>query len=359
MTLQDLWLMIKHYSRWVILVPIICGVLTGGAGALLGVVNGAIYTASSTLTVIDPTGLVSSASLANLVNVFAQDQAELENDGDNGVSVKTEVDSSAQSIKFEVTAPGEQESMDIANRLAERTADAAQSALVEQGTAYMEAVDEMGNEPLAEEGTYINAGATADERAAALRSCFFSVSSATKAEADGVALRVVKYLLVGILGGLFLAICALALIDSVKRPIKNSEDIQTVTDLPVWMVSDSRQAGERLWTNIQFAAKGPIESICLLPVSGGKQMGLREVVSEAMSEEPSGDMGDSSIRIETCDSIEKSIVGARIAKEASVTIVTAVCWKDSEPTLCGVLEELQLASANVVGIVLLSGEEAM
>ena len=358
MTLQDLWLLIKRYSKWVILVPVICAVLAGGAGALSGVVGGAMYTASSMLTVIDPTGLVSSTSLANLVNVFAQDQAELENNGDNGVTVKAEVDSSTQSIKFEVTAPSEQESMDIANRLAERTADAVQSALVEQGAAYMEAVDEMGNQPLAEEGTYINAGATADERAAALRSCFFSVSSATKAEADGVVSRVVKYLLVGILGGLFLAICALVLIDSVKRPIKSSKDIEAVTDLPVWSVSDSRQAGERLWMNIQFATKGPIGSICLLPVSGGKQMGIKEVISKAMSEEPSGDMGNSGIRIETCDSIGESIVGARIAKEASVTIVTAVCWKDSEPTLCGVLEELRLASANVVGIVLLAGEDA-
>ena len=42
MTLQDLWLMIKHYSRWVVLVPIICGVLAGGAGALLGMVNGSV-----------------------------------------------------------------------------------------------------------------------------------------------------------------------------------------------------------------------------------------------------------------------------------------------------------------------------
>lgn len=114
MTLQDLWLMIKHYSRWVILVPIICGVLAGGAGALLGMVNGSVHTAASTLTVIDPTGLVSSTSLANLVNVFAQDQAELESGGDSGVTVKTEVDSSTQSIKFEVAAPSEQTSLDVA-----------------------------------------------------------------------------------------------------------------------------------------------------------------------------------------------------------------------------------------------------
>lgn len=350
MTLQDLWLMIKHYSRWVVLVPIICGVLAGGAGALLGMVNGSVHTAASTLTVIDPTGLVSSTSLANLVNVFAQDQAELESGGDSGVTVKTEVDSSTQSIKFEVAAPSEQASLDVANRLAERTADAAQSALVEQGTAYMEAVRVL---------TYINAGATADERAAALRSCFFSVSSATKVEAGGMVSLFVKYLTIGVLGGLFLVVCSLILVDSVKRPMKSSKDIETVTDLPVWAVSDNRQAGKRLWMNIQFAAKSHIESICLLPVSGGKQMGIKEAISEAMSEEPSGDMGDSSIRIEACDSIEKSIVGARVAKEASVTIVTAVCWKDSEPALCGVLEELQLASANVVGIVLLSGEEAM
>ena len=359
MTLQDLWLMIKHYSRWVVLVPIICGVLAGGAGALLGMVNGSVHTAASTLTVIDPTGLVSSTSLANLVNVFAQDQAELESGGDSGVTVKTEVDSSTQSIKFEVAAPSEQASLDVANRLAERTADAAQSALVEQGTAYMEAVDEMGSQPLTEEGTYINAGATADERAAALRSCFFSVSSATKVEAGGMVSLFVKYLTIGVLGGLFLVVCSLILVDSVKRPMKSSKDIETVTDLPGWAASDNRQAGKRLWMNIQFAAKSHIESICLLPVSGGKQMGIKEAISEAMSEEPSGDMGDSSIRIEACDSIEKSIVGARVAKEASVTIVTAVCWKDSEPALCGVLEELQLASANVVGIVLLSGEEAM
>ena len=353
MTLQDLWLMIKHYSRWVVLVPIICGVLAGGAGALLGMVNGSVHTAASTLTVIDPTGLVSSTSLANLVNVFAQDQAELESGGDSGVTVKTEVDSSTQSIKFEVAAPSEQASLDVANRLAERTADAAQSALVEQGTAYMEAVERWAA------NLYINAGATADERAAALRSCFFSVSSATKVEAGGMVSLFVKYLTIGVLGGLFLVVCSLILVDSVKRPMKSSKDIETVTDLPVWAVSDNRQAGKRLWMNIQFAAKSHIESICLLPVSGGKQMGIKEAISEAMSEEPSGDMGDSSIRIEACDSIEKSIVGARVAKEASVTIVTAVCWKDSEPALCGVLEELQLASANVVGIVLLSGEEAM
>lgn len=358
MTLQDLWLVIKHYSKWVILVPIICAVLVGGAGVLWGMVNGAVYTASSTLTVIDPTGLVSSTSLTNLVNVFAQDQAELENDGDSGVTVKAEVDSSAQSIKFQVTAPGEQESMDIANRLAERTADAAQSALVEQGAAYMEAVDEMGNQSLAEEGTYINAGATADERAAALRSCFFSVSSATKAETDGVVSRVVTYFVVGILGGLFLIICVLALIDSVKRPIKCSEDIEAVTDLPVWAVSDNRQMGERLWANIQFASKGPIESICLLPASGGKQTGIKEAISKAMSGNSSGGTGDSSVHIEVCDSIGESIVGARIAKQASITIVTAACWKDTVPAFCGVLEELRLASANVVGIVLLSGEDA-
>lgn len=358
MTLQDLWLVIKHYSKWVILVPAICAVLVGGIGAFLSVVNGAVYAASSTLTVIDPTGLVSSTSLANLVNVFAQDQVELENVGDNGVTVKAEVDPSAQSIKFQVTAPGEQESMDIANRLAERTADAAQGALVEQGAAYMEAVDEMSNQSLAEEGTYINAGATADGRAAALRSCFFSVSSATKAETDGVVSRVATYLLVGILGGLFLIICVLALIDSVKRPIKCSEDIEAVTDLPVWTVSDNRQMGERLWANIQFATKDPIESICLLPASGGKQTGIKEVISKAMSEDSSGGTGDSSVRIEVCDSIGESIVGARIAKQASITIVTAVCWKDTEPAFCGVLEELRLASANVVGIVLLAGEDA-
>lgn len=233
MTLQDLWLMIKHYSRWVVLVPIICGVLAGGAGALLGMVNGSVHTAASTLTVIDPTGLVSSTSLANLVNVFAQDQAELESGGDSGVTVKTEVDSSTQSIKFEVAAPSEQASLDVANRLAERTADAAQSALVEQGTAYMEAVDEMGSQPLTEEGTYINAGATADERAAALRSCFFSVSSATKVEAGGMVSLFVKYLTIGVLGGLFLVVCSLILVDSVKRPMKSSKDIETVTDLPV------------------------------------------------------------------------------------------------------------------------------
>lgn len=191
-----------------------------------------------------------------------------------------------------------------------------------------------------------------------MRSCFFSVSSATKAEADGVVSRVVKYLLVGVLGGLFLAICTLALIDSVKRPIKSSRDIESVTDLPVWAVSDNRQAGERLWTNIQFAAKSPIESICLLPVSGNKQLRIKEIISNAVSEEPPDDTSDSSVRIDACDSIRESIVGARIAKDASITIVAAACWKDSESTLCGVLEELQLASANVVGIVLLAGEDA-
>ena len=110
------------------------------APALFGMVNGSVHTAFHAHG-HRSYGLVSSISLANLVNVFAQDQAELESGGDSGVTVKTEVDSSTQSIKFEVAAPSEQASLDVANRLAGEDSGCGAECPGRTGTAYMEAVE--------------------------------------------------------------------------------------------------------------------------------------------------------------------------------------------------------------------------
>lgn len=356
MTLQDLWLVIKHYSKWVILVPVICAVLAGGAGALLGVVNGAVYTASSTLTVIDPTGLTNSSSIINLINVFAQDQSKIEGISDKDAIIETSVDPSSQSVRFKVKTPDEQKSVDLANLLADKTADAAKSALDDHSDAYVEAMGEISAPSLSEEEARISADAITEERIAALRSCFFVVSPSMSAEKASAMSYVAKYAAMAFLAGLFLVVCVLVLVDSAKRPLKCKRDVEAASKLPVWTIADVSQSGERLWANIQFAARNSLESVCILPVSGGKRSDVERTLLGAMREAGLGDAIGKDPRVMACDSLENSIVGVRVAKVSSVTIVAAVRWRDTAPALCDVLEELRLASANVVGIILLSGE---
>lgn len=362
MTLHDIWLVVCHHYKSVLLVPVLCALLLSGVSVFASGVIGESYTTSSRLTVTDPTGLVGTASLSNIINVLAQEEAGSIKADDVQISVNPDV--ATQSVEFVVESGSTERAVETANDLAENTQDKVQVALIEQGDAYLKAVSEVETLPYAEGGTYVASGVTAADRAAALRSCSYTISAATLSETSGSS-SVVKYALVGFFGGFFAIVCILALVDSIRRPIKGKNDIAKITDVPVLAEGSDKKSAERLWTNLCFVVDdGPLSSVCVLPVSGGMRTDIVSVLQavakknhEEVKEQDCGggsthDALESATRIVECESMCESMSGARTARDADATIVVVRPWVDGFSGVVDALDELQLARARIAGIVL-------
>ena len=342
--------------------------------------------AVSTLTVVDPTGILNATSLSNLVDALAQNEvAAIANDD---TKVTAEVDLAAQSITFSVTATTESDALTVANDLALRTVESTKQVLNDQSDVYLEIAAEAARA----DGLSQSIGVAAADRVAALRSCVFTVSEAKilseddrddLSEADGAVAseldesngaagvtaeeqsgdfsRVIKYSLAAFVGGLFLVLCVLALIDCVRRPIKGVADVSEVTDLPILAKSSDCLAGDRLWANIQFRAGEALDSVCLIPVSGSVNATVAARLAQAAggicvdlsSEERVGSDRDAWQRpsIISCNALRDDVAGARAARKSDTTVVVVRLWSDSAPALSDTLSELTLANASVAGVV--------
>ena len=314
------------------------------------------YTATATLTVTDPTALLGTTSLSNLMDALAQNQvANLE----DGTTATAKSDPSTQSITFTVTGGSEEAAVTAANNAVEKTADAVKESLNEQADNYLDAVDRTGEGSSAGEGVSASSGTTTTDRVAALRSCAFTISEAKQAVASASS-GVMKYAAVGLVGGLFLVICALALMDSMRRPIKSKADIAGVTDLPVLVDGNTAKDGERLWANIQFSVADP-QSVCVIPISGPARKDISSLIVRAADgacTAASGGLANSvnaaseALVVVDCASLNEEIAGACVARGADATVVVVRPWNDRVACLRDALSELQLAQAHVVGIAL-------
>ena len=310
MTLHDLWLIIRHYAKWVIAVPLVCMLLAGGYMYVSDHMKAQNFTATSTLTVTDPTSLLAATSLSNLMDALAQNQVVSLGD-DAAATAKS--DPTTQSVTFTVIGGSEEAAVAAANEVAAKTAEAMKESLNEQADNYINSVDQTGETSAMGDSGAASPGTTAADRVAALRSCVFTISEAKEASSSGSS-GVMKYAAVGLVGGLFLVICALALIDSVRRPIKSKADIAEVTDLPVLAQSGDANMGARLWTNVQFVANGALGSICLLPVSGFANKPISLMLEEAVT--ASADTGSESLaHICGCASLSEDVMGRKLPRK--------------------------------------------
>lgn len=355
MTLNDLWLTVRHYAKWVITVPLVCALVAGGLIYVLDHVREKNFVASSSLTITDSTALLGTTSILNLMDVLAQNELALASDEE--MTVEAVADPATQSVVFTASGPSESGVIAAANDIADRTAALTKQALIDQGEVYLSVVDEATSEG---ESPMSLSGVTAADRIAALRSCAFTVSEAKEAIANGAG-GALKYAAVGLVGGLFLVICALALVDSVRRPIKGETGVVAVTDVPVLSRGSDAMAGERLWLNVQFCTDKPLDSLCLMPLSGAADVAMGSVLSDAIESMRSNSLSAERLdagccenrpSIVCCDSLQKDIFGARAARESSAVIVIVQTWRDTETMLRDTLSELKLAGAPVVGVAL-------
>lgn len=356
MTLSDLWLIVRHYFKVVIISPVVCAVLMGCIAFVPTIAHGSSCKATATLAISDPSSILDAASLSSLMNAIAQSEASaVDNDT---IAAAVESDSATQSVSFTIAATNENDAILIANMLVSQTAESIRQILDNQSDTYLEVSDEAAQ---TEEGIAQLQGVTAADRAAALRCCVLTVSEAKVMESSSRASVVLKYALAGLVGGLILVICALALYDSIKRPIKGRGDIAEVTDLPILAEGTSALLGERLWVNIQFV-KEDVKTICILPITGvtGDQIAI--TLTEAIEDYCSRHLSDACLRdaqeanfptVIECNALNSDITGVRVARKSDITLLVVQLWSDSTSTLRNALAELKLAGASVEGLIVL------
>lgn len=320
MTLFDLFKLIRHYIKLVIILPVACAILV-----TLG------------LLVMPPTYVAKATLLTNgdiaLAGGFAQTEATTFSK--NGIEVSSKNDTSYRTVVIEA------EGKDYGGCIA-----AANATVLAAANDYRSADYRSANNQVS-----------------------ITTNEATYAESTSPSIP--KTALIALLAGLFVAVCVVVVIDVVKMPIKSRNDIEAASNLPVIGTIPTRDRGERLLANIRFLGDGQPATIAVVPVglTGGtltcaELASAFENVGTAVTRIKGNPHAQSLsaialpeiVTIVECAPLSEGMGAVYIARDADVTILCASEWRDSRKALANVVEELQFAKANIGGVVfILSG----
>lgn len=313
MTFSDLLRLLRHYLKIAIAIPIACAVIT----VVVTLLAPSTYEAKATL--------ITDADIA-LTAGFAQSEAELFSQ--NGITVTSKADTAYRTI-----------------------------TIFAEGSDY--------NGCISAANSAINA--TADEIRKVNPAFTITTNEATYAERISPGL--LKLIAIALVLGVFLSICALIVIDAIKKPIKSENDIVTLFDLPIIGRIPNRDRGEKLLANIRFLSEEPLNTIAVIPAGlTGATLTCAELTSVfehsgvAVSRtkgNPHAEGFKSAalpgiLTIVECPSLSEGIGSVYIAKEADITILCVREWLDSRSSLSNMLDELHLAKANIIGVVYLA-----
>lgn len=313
MTLTDLFKLIKHYLRLVIILPLACALLS----AVVLLLVPPTYSAKATL--------LTNGDIA-LAGGFAQNEAEVYSQ--NGISVSSKTDTAYRTVVIEA-----------------------------EGKDYGGCIAAVNATVLAAAGDYHEANNQV------------SISTNEATYAENTSPSIPKTALIALVAGLFVAICAVVVIDVIKMPIKSKNDIETTSNLSVIGVIPNRDRGERLLANIRFINDSQPSTIAVVPV--GLTGGTLTCAELASAFEHAGttvtrvkgnphaqNLNTVSlpeiVTIIECAPLSEGMGAVYIAKEADVTILCASEWRDSRKALAAVVEELNFAKAKLGGVVFLT-----
>ncbi len=351
MTLLDVLKLVRHYIKMVMAVVVICTLAGAGLGVVKADLGNAEYTAEAVLTISEPTATVSASELMPLAQAIATNVVAESSSGDATVSQK--YDLSVRTISFTAVASSEAESIEAANSAARQTADETADLLQEMANQYRSEIQAEESAEAKELDGAVTFGLSERNRAAALEMVSFTVNDASQAASNSGKSTAVKYALVGFLGGVFLALCIVIIIDLVRVPLKDRDDIEKNFDLPILAEGCAADIGDRLWANIQFAAGKAPQSICLLPVRRLTVAPIEAALVGAIAKMPASSCGETTV--EAYPALTDNMEGAYAARDADVTVLCAALWDDSLCDVADSIRELGLARADVCGIVLATG----
>lgn len=361
LTLLDVLKLIRHYLKLCVAIVITCALLGGIAGFSKSLMNNAEYSAEAILTVSEPTATVSANELMPLVQAVANNVVAA-NERD-GVSITQKYDLASRSITFTAATAVEGESIRVANDVASQTAEQMRALLVETAQQYRALQVPQSEEGAASDGG-LTIGALDRDRAAALETVSFAINDASQATINSGKSTLVKFVLVGLLGGLVLAACVVIAIDLVKAPIKGRDAVEDAFGVSVLVQGHDGNFGQRLWANIQFAVDAEPQSICLVPVCNANVEAVATELQGAMGTEgiqlwtdegaKKTDSGEGIISITACAPLSSDVRTAFKARQADATVVVAESWLDSMRQANETLRELSSAEAKVVGVALVT-----
>lgn len=337
MTLNDLLLLIKHYSKWVVVIPVVCMLLTGGFAVAKDMGRAESYTATAMLTVTDPTNSLSPTNLTLQLSATARNVASAATT--DGIKVMATIEDKTQSVKLSASASTAEAAEEAANDAAQETASSMQEVLFAQAEVFRREGSIPPDEQLATEQS------TANAKAAALEACIYTIAPAATASNSGSS-NVVKYTIAGLVGGLFMVVLVLALYGSAKRPIKVRGDIARIADFPVVNGNGGSVGVDLARASLLTTCGSTLKSVCVVAED---ERGRRFASQLGAAFSAAGD-GDVSILSHL--PLTEDVGGYFEVQKADATLVCVTAWKSTAPSLSSVLEELKLARANIVGIVL-------
>lgn len=364
MYLHDLYRLLKHYIKTCLFVVVAFALVGCGVGVWQALSSPGVKTASASLTVVDPTGILSLTSLVNMTASMAGDVAAPYNVNAEIVEVESATDQ--QAVTFIASADTEKEAVDLVNSIANETAAMVEASLDEEAHLYEDSVRSY-DFTLNEDGFGVFQSVSAADRIAAFHLCYISVTEATEAEGSALG-GIVKVGLVAAVAGLFAAVFIVLIRDAIRKPIRGMADIDSTAECPTLSASASSDIDDVVWAEAVFGGSEPL-SVCVVPVSGDiaeEADGLVEAARRAGfdAEVFGGDLAESAAIIQCsardavipvfgCPPLAERVDAAYVARGCSATILYVREWSDSLPSARSAIEVLNRAGAKIVGVVVL------
>lgn len=175
-----------------------------------------------------------------------------------------------------------------------------------------------------------------------------------------------KTIFIAVILGLFLAICAIVLIDIAKAPIKSREDAENACELPVLGTGTSVEDGDRILANLQFACGKRPSTIAVVPIGQAdsaivisnelvnalerSSVRTRIVKGSPHARKFKVSVPEDAAVVVCCPPLAAGAGASYIANSSDATVLCVTEWTDSKRQLLATLRELELAKANIAGL---------
>lgn len=315
MTLQNLLRLVRHYKMIFLVLPLVFALV--GAGFAFVRNLGASYTANSYIVA------ASSAQLTTL-NGTAASAAREYAAINPGYTATSKAEAASLTITVTASGPDSDGTATAANAIATSAVEGAEGLLGKDGVK-----------------------AQVEQAYAGVRASGGSVFTIA-----GVAF----------LAGLFACICIVVGIDAIRRPIKSASDLSDSSRFAV-LGELPGDTGERLLANVRFASgQSDISSVLVVPAREGEPAALvGMLLDRAARSESSRDIEyrGSQVRVSACAPLLQGAAASYEARSVDAVVIAAAQWDDSRKDVESTSKELQLASANVVGCVLVKSAKGV
>lgn len=357
MSLLDLLKVVCHYRKTAIAIVVAVVIVAVGLGTVKSVSEKKEYSAEAVLTVTEPTATIAAGELFPMIDAIASNVVATL-DGEMSVSQKSDI--SKRTITFTALASSEEGCVSDANMAAALVIETAKSRLGELAQIYRDASVYEHNEKAAGNAEMpLAVLSNIDKnRAAAYEAVSFTLNDASQAVESSGTQALLKYGIVGVLGGIFLALCFFAVYVIIKQPIRSSEDLEELLSIPVIAEEGARDPGLQLWGNIQFASEKTPQLICLIPSGAFSVKKLADEIEHAASlspdlgQEGAEARGSASVSVIICEPLSENFASIFDARRADAVVLCARQWKDSVRQAESSAKELKFARARLVGIAL-------